>query len=808
MKIPFTIAFILMFMMPAIILAEENITDTGLAGTTQVVRGQVIDEATMQPIPGVNVMVLDSEPVKGTVTDIDGYFRFEKVDIGRVGLRFSFVGYHEVVMPQVQVDAGKEVILRVRMVESVNMMNDVVINARKANNYEVTNELATLSARGFNVDETMRYAGSRNDPARMASNFAGVSGANDARNDIIIRGNSPTGLLWRLEGLNIPNPNHFAATGTTGGPVSILNNNLLADSEFYTGAFPAGYGNAVSGVFDLSLRNGNNEKREYLAQIGFNGLELGAEGPFKKGAKSSYLAHYRYSVPALVQELNLNTGTGSAVPYYQDVSFKLNFPVNQGKISLFGIGGKSHIDLLGSETTAEDIEDNLYNGSDLDIYNKSETGVVGLDYLKFIGKKSYLKNTIAWSGTAFGAEVDTVFRNEQFDVIDVQPYASNDIRESKISWTSVFHHKSNVRNLIEAGVLLDYIGSSMDREIFELSNGRPNLNGINYTGNSFMIQSYVSWQHKFNDQWTVNSGLHYQQLTLNDNSRALEPRIGVKYQINSWQSLRIAYGRHHQAQPMTIYFTETRLSDGSKNITNNDLGFTGSDHFVMGYSRMITPNLKLVVEAYHQRLFDVPVERSESLFSMLNFGTDFGFPDADSLVNEGTGSNTGIEMTLEKYFSNSWYFLMTGSFFESTYTASDGIERNSAFNGNHVVNGLFGKEWSLGKKGNAIAFDLKFTHAGNRRYIPIDLEASRQAGYSVYDEEKAYEDRYPDYFRADIKVTFRMQMRRITQEWVLDIQNVTGHQNVFMERYDPLTEEIATTNQLGMWPMVQYRILF
>jgi hypothetical protein len=706
------------------------------------------------------------------------------------------------------VDAGKEVVLSIKMEESVDMLKDIVINARSEGNYEVTNELATVSARGFNVEETQRYAGSRNDPARMASNFAGVSGANDARNDIIIRGNSPTGLLWRMEGLNIPNPNHFAATGTTGGPVSILNNNLLADSEFYTGAFPAGYGNALSGVFDLTLRNGNNENREHLAQVGFNGLELGVEGPFKKGSGSSYLAHYRYSVPALIQELNLNTGTGSAVPDYQDLSFKLNFPVKNGRISLFGIGGKSHIDLLGSETASEDIEDNLYNGSDLDIYNTSETGVAGLDFLKFLGKNTYFKNTIAWSGTSFGAELDTVFRNEQFDVIDVQPYATNDINESKISWSSVFNHKINAWNLLDAGIIVDFIRSDMKREIYELSTGTPDLNTIDYTGNTFLIQSYVSWQHKFNDQWILNTGIHYQNLTLNKASEAFEPRLGLKYQLTPSQSIRLAYGHHHQVQPFSVYFIETRLPDGSTIETNRDLGFTRSDHFVIGYNLMVTPDIKLVIEAYHQRLEDVPVEQNESYFSMLNFGTDFGFPDTDSLVSEGTGKNTGVEITLEKYFSNSWYFLFTGSFFDSRYTGSDGIERNSAFNGNHVVNGLIGKEWMLGKKGNTISFDIKFTHAGNRRYVPINPEASRQAGYTVYDDENAYVNRYPDYMRADFKTTFRMQGKKITQEWVLDIQNITNHKNVFMERYDPYTQKIATTYQLGMWPMIQYRILF
>lgn len=171
----------------------------------------------------------------------------------------------------------------------------------------------------------------------MAANFAGVSIVDDSRNDIIIRGNSPIGLLWRLDGVEVPNLNHFSAAGTTGGPVSMINNNLLANSDFFTSAFPAEYGNAMSGVFDLKMRNGNNQKREYVGQIGFNGFELGAEGPFKKG-EGSYIVNYRYSVLGLMSKIGMKSGTGDATPYYQDLSFKINLPRTKiGKLSLFEI---------------------------------------------------------------------------------------------------------------------------------------------------------------------------------------------------------------------------------------------------------------------------------------------------------------------------------------------------------------------------------------------------------------------------------------------------------------------------------------
>ncbi len=204
--------------------------------------------------------------------------------------------------------------------------------------------MALSGAKQLNIEEGMRFAGSRNDPARMAQNFAGVSGANDGRNDIIIRGNSPSGVLWRAEGVDIPNPNHFSTFGATGGPVTILNTNTLRTSSFLTGAFPADYGNALAGAFDLRLRNGNKDKYEMLAQVGFNGFEAAAEGPLGKRGGASFLVDYRYSLIAAVHALGLSVGTGASVPNYQDLTVKINVPTKKaGTFGLFAMGGLSNI---------------------------------------------------------------------------------------------------------------------------------------------------------------------------------------------------------------------------------------------------------------------------------------------------------------------------------------------------------------------------------------------------------------------------------------------------------------------------------
>src|SRR5690606_11423191 len=369
--------------------------------STQTIRGKAVDEISKTPLIGVNLMVIGTcDQLLGSSTDVDGNYRIENVPVGRQTLKITYIGYDEQLLPNIVVTAGKEVILNLTLTESISQLNEVVVVANTKDDKTATNnEFAIVSARSFNLDDTKRYAGALGDPSRMAANFAGVIGGDDSRNDIVVRGNSPTGMLWQLEGLNIPNPNHFGSLNSTGGPVSMLNNNNLDKSDFMTSAFPAQYGNAVAGVFDIRLRDGNNQKSEFLAQMGFNGFELGAEGPLSKNHKGSYLVNYRYSTLGIFDALGIEFGTGSNVPLYQDLNFKVSFPTkNNGKLSIFGLGGISEIDLLGSEADLGSNTD-LYGNENEDGFPRYKTGIAGISFEKNISSKTFMKLTAGVSAT-------------------------------------------------------------------------------------------------------------------------------------------------------------------------------------------------------------------------------------------------------------------------------------------------------------------------------------------------------------------------------------------------------------------------
>jgi len=773
---------------------------------TQTIRGKVIDKQSQQVLPGATVVLINSDPKVGTITDFDGEFKLENVAVGRQGVQISFMGYNPSVIGNLNLTSGKEIVLTIELEEQTVLTEEIIIKANQPKDRAI-NEMATVSARSFTIEETERYAGSLGDPSRMVSNYAGVAMTNDSRNDIIIRGNSPSGLLWRLDGFEIPNPNHFGALGTTGGPVSMLNNNLLTNSDFYTGAFPAEYGNAYSGVFDLNMRSGNNSTHEFVGQIGFNGFELGAEGPFSKEGKASYMANYRYSTLGVMSAMGLEFGTGQAIPQYQDLTFKLNFPsVKYGRFTLIGIGGLSYIELHDSDKDEQNSDSNYdYAGVDLDY--GSDMGILGLSHLYFFNEKTRIETFLSVLATRSNTGIDSLEFNTDGSIIPNSNYAfyGLDATEIKYSVSTHLKTKHNAKNSTVFGIYYDlyhvnYLDSVLDQDI----NGYRRSYDV--AGNVALLRGYAQWQHRFNDKTTLNTGLYAQYIDINDEI-SVEPRIGFKYKLTDRQTFSAGYGLHSQSQPRHYYLVQTMLDDGSYIFTNKELKLTKSHQFVVGYDILFSNNFRIKTEAYYQSLYDVPVSPQYTEFSMINTGDSFGGQITDSLLSEGTGTNYGIELTVEKFFSKGYYFLATASVFESKYKGYSGTERNTAFNGNFVANVLGGYEFKIGKH-SALTSDLRVVYSGGKRYIPIDLDASKEENFTQYDWAKAYEQKFDNYFRTDLRLGFKMNGRRINQEWAIDLQNITNCKNIYSQSYNPRTDDISYDYQTGFFPMFLYRIQF
>lgn len=766
---------------------------------SQTIRGTVIDKQTQSPLPGAVICIVNSNPIKATTADESGKFRLEQIALGRIPLKISLISYKEKNITIV-LTSGKESVLNIELEENAVQGQEVVITS-EIDKTKTNNKMATVSSRVFSTEEASRYAGSRGDPARMAANFAGVSGANDSRNDIIIRGNSPLGVLWRLNGLDIPNPNHFGSMGSTGGPISILNNNTLDNSDFLTGAFPADYGNATAGVFDLKMRTGNNEKYEFLGMVGFNGFELGAEGPFnKQKKKGSFLINYRYSTLKIFQIIGLDFGTGSAVPQYQDLTFKVDMPTKKaGKFSVWGIGGLSYAELLQSQQSKDN---NLYGYSSRDLLFRSNVGAGGISHTYLINSSSYIKTNLGISGQY------NLIKADRVDTSQSPPTTRPEYRDIsytiRYSGNVTYNKKFNARNFISTGMYIDSYDTKFVDSIDTYGTGFVTLR--NYQGTTQLGRIFIQWKHAFSEKLSLNSGLNYQVLRLN-NSQAPEPRLGLVYEFSKKQSLSFGAGMHSQVQPLYVYFATANLGNGQVKETNRNLDFTRALHAVLAYDVNVFNSFRIKTELYYQYLYSVPVRTRKDYFSTINLGADFESPNIDSLVNNGTGENYGIELTLEKFYSKGYYFLITTSLFESKYTASDNVLRNTAFNGNYVLNALAGKEFKIKEK-HSLSLDVKMTYAGGKRYVPIDLVASIQKGDVVRNGNLAYQNQYPPYFRIDLKPGYKLNTKRFTHEISVDIQNVTKHNNIFQEQYDLNTKTIKRDYQLKFFVIPQYRLTF
>lgn len=764
---------------------------------TQNVRGTITDAQSGLGIPGVMVQLLEGDSSNVVLSDLEGNYKLEKVPVGRVDILYVMTGYDPVYRRNLVVASGKELILNIKMEENVNDLQEVRIeiksNQLKPNNKNVVNSNVNL-----NPEQTQKFAGTLLDVSRMAANYAGIVPSGDQRNDIIVRGNSPLGIVWRLEGVNIPNPNHFGSQGASGGPISILNNNNLSSSDFLTGAFPAEYGNGISGAFDLKMRNGNNEKLEYTGMVGFNGFELGIEGPFSKKSKASFMINYRYSTIGVFDALGISFGF-PAVPQYQDVSFKINIPTKGkiGRFQIFGIGGTSYIELLDSEKEEGEW---TFTSSGTDVLFGTDVGVIGLNHKKYISKKSFWSNTVSVSANSNNISSDTL---HDITFKPFNTYKNQSVR-SNYSWNSFFNSKLNAKHTSKIGLIADYIDVNFSEEFYsnKLSTWLPILD---YKGGTTLLQTYAQHRYKPLNKLVMNAGLHYQRLMLN-NADIIEPRFSLKYDITQKQSISLASGLHSQMHPLRVYLLETNYDDGTSAKTNLNLDFTKSVHYVIGYNYMLSPNLKFKTETYYQSIYDTPV-KDGSFFSIANAGADFIFQDEDSLVNNGTGSNMGVELTLEKVFNKNYYYLVNASFYDSRYVGGDGIERNTAFNGNYTFNALGGYELKVSKK-HVFTFDFKFASSGGKRYLRLNLQESIKNNEAVFDNSSVYELKFDDYYRFDIRAGFRINTKKITHRFALDVQNITNRQNIFREVFDAGSGEIKQEYQLGLFPVVFYKISF
>lgn len=770
----------------------------------QTVRGVITDKDSKETIPFANIIIKNSNPSLGTTSDENGSFVLNNVPIGKQTFIVSFVGYETITLSNINVTAGKEVLLNIGLIENLESLNEVVVLAGKKKDKTV-NEFATVSARSLNVQEANKYAASFSDPARQVQNFAGVTGnGDDLNNEIVIRGNSPNTLLWRLEGVEVPNPNHFVYS--TGGAVSMLSSNVLDKTDFFTSAFPAEYGNGLAGVFDLRFRKGNNKKRETTIDAGFLGLGIATEGYFSKKSEASYLINYRYSTVSILDKIGVKLSEGANLNY-QDLNYNINLPTSKiGTFNIYGLYGKN---IIKSSDTASESESgtpttgNFQNSSN----NNVSTFITGLGHRIFLKDRTYLKTNISYS--LDGANLKEETKNN--GVIDPLKGSEFDSKIEALRLSSFINHKFNAKHTIRTGVTL----SHLKEKTISYHTGSNDIGHLVPTndkvdGNSTIFQSYFQWKYRATDKLTLNSGLHFLHFA-KTNSSAVEPRLGLNYKLNNKHSLSFGAGLHSRAERLSTYLVK---ADANTQFLNTNLGLSKALHYVLGYNWRLSKNTHFKAEAYYQNLFNLPVDNTgQTGYNVINAQLFDVFNITDiPLTNDGKGKNYGIEFTLERFLNKGFYYLTTLSLYDSKYKIGNSSYYNTRFNGNYVFNFLAGKEFKIGNKSNkTLGVNAKFNLTGGQRFTAID-EAASIANQTEIFSTIPYTEKVKDYYRLDLGINYQWNKKKSTHSLGLNIQNVTNRLNKTVPDYfyDDATNKITkTTTELnGLLPVLKYSINF
>lgn len=750
----------------------------------QQIRGKVTDAITGQPLIGANVIVEETDFSAGGVTDQEGRFLINQVVIGRYSVIVSFTGYRTVKIPEVLVQASRAPELNILLSPSINEMEGLVVNSQMD---PLTIE--GIGTRTITPEQTLRYASTYFDVARLTTAYPGVSLYNDQGNNIISRGHSPNGIQWKLEGVEIVNPNHLSNAGTlsdrptqSGGGVNILSAQMLTNSKFINGGISSDYGNGLSGYYDMYLRKGNTEKHEFVVQASLIGLDLAAEGPLKKESNNSYLINYRYSFVGLLTAMGLDFGGESIA--FQDLAFNMSFDDTKlGNWKIFGMGGTSKNEFI----TERDVTLWEKNKHQYDIFYKSKMGAIGFSNLLPLGKKSALKTSVTYSALENNR---TSFKIDPNDFSAT--LASDDVsNKGMLSINSKASIKTGQSSFINTGIQFSQMNFNLYYSY--LDNDGSTVTPLDSEEKFEVIQPFVEWNSggKFLD-YTL--GLRYYMHSLN-NFGGIEPRINFLAKTGVKSVVYASYALVHQVQLPEVYFTD---------IQNRGLEPTRNNQVQLGTKYYLGKGL-LTLEGYYHSLDNVPVLANErSDFSVLNLVD--GIVE-EALANNGQGKNIGIELSYDRKLEHDWYYLLSGTMYNSEYKGSDNVWRNTRFNGKYGLNATGGREFQTARNGS-IGVNAQFTYLGGLWDTPIDEDLSELIGRTEYIEGQAFSSQLADYKRIDIRISWTKNKPNYTRMLSLDLQNVLSFENDAYMLYDPFLKEVTTATQLGIIPVLSYRVEF
>ena len=765
------------------------------AQVVQTIRGQVCDVASGEPMVGVTITV-ENGITMATVSDIDGNFVIENVPVGRHSVKASFVGYEPVVLKEQLVSSGKELVLTLRMRESISELGEVVVKPR-VNKQMPLNEMAQVGARMFSVEEATRYAGGMADPARTASMFAGVA-TGGATNGISIHGNSPQMLQWRVEGVEVPNPNHFAEITEAGGGIfTSLNGTVLANSDFLTGAMPAEFGNALSGAFDMKMRVGNNVKHEHAVQVGTLGVDFASEGPLSKGSKASYLVNYRYSFLEIAKKLHAINMENETLDY-QDLSFKFNMPT--AKAGTFAVWFTGLVDNYENKVPDPSEWETLWDMNDS--WSRQRSCAGGLSHTYRFRSGGSLHSSVAFTGAYRKLGV-----SNYDELLTKTPGMAGRNAQWNVIVSTQHQQKISSRYTMQNGFEYQYYGFNTWLDWIHETGGAL-YRVYESEGNTGLTRFYSSHKLALSRRLSMVAGVNLMWFNLNDQF-LVEPRVSLQYKTSPSSTLSIAYALNSRKETTDTYFVVTSSQGAQESgLPNASLGLTRSHHVSASFAQRLGENAMLKIEPYWQWLFDVPVEQGTT-YSILNHHTFF---QDRALVNEGVGRNYGIDFTLERYLKDGLYGMLTATLFKSEYRDAQGLWHHSRHDRHYITNLVGGKEWMMGKaRKNVFGLNGRLTLMGGDRYTPIP-EGTTFEDIAMLPDKTVPEDGANPYSKQKgmnvgyaFSVKYTINKKHTSHHFILEYLQMRTFQG---QTFDFRTHEVVDYFTSLTFPNIAYRVEF
>lgn len=731
---------------------------------TGVIMGKVIEATTKQPIPGVNVFLLGTNI--GAASDINGNYSIRNIPVGSYQVRASAIGYDALIKTDVVVNTVRPAMIDFQLKESIIELGSVEVTADFFQ--KVPTEVNSIKT--FSYEEIRRAPGGFEDVVRALSVLPGVAQADAGRNDLIVRGGAPSENLFIVDGFPVQNINHFGSQGASGGPLSYVNLDFVRETSFSTGGFSALYGDKLSSVLTIDLREGRKDKLGGKATISATQFGLNAEGPISD--KSNFLFSARRSYLDLIFKA---AGFGF-VPEYYDVLSKFNYDIdNQNSLSFLLIGAFDNVKFFN------DTEDQRYSNARA-LASDQVQYLTGFSYRHLFNKGFY---TLSLSRNYID------FNTIQRDTL-LNPVFINVSKEKENTLRGDLVYKISPKAEINFGASLKFIqfDANVRLPFFTTSFGELlNVTALNSGEDFWKSEAYIQYSGFYFNRLRMNLGVRSDYFNAINEKFSVSPRFSLAYSLTDLTTLNFSTGIYHQT-PSYIWL----IADPN----NRNLKQIRVDQYILGVDHRLRSDVNLRVESYYKDYKNYPASTSRTYLVLANTGAGFaGAEDnfssfgLESLTSSGKGFSRGIELSVQKKSSRiSHYGLFSLTYNESFYTAIDGIRRPGAYDQKWIVNlsvgYIFNEKWEA---------SFKFRYASGKPYTPFNADGAQSL-------TNYFTERLPELHSLDIRIDRRWNFQNWTLITYLDIQNVYNRNNISFYRWDARTKSVDKTSNIGILPSI------